>query len=126
MIASVIFAPAAQNCTLSLATTPQRFGEALVFGSVLDKDEYELVTRRISENIQLASTQDRAAATQYLADWLGASNVTAAVTLKSWSKPTIEKKTSVPDRSYPFASHLNLLATTVEGMFFDPDDYVER
>ena len=32
----------------------------------------------------------------------------------------------VPPRHHPFATHIDLLSDTVEGLSFDPDDYVER
>jgi hypothetical protein len=57
----------------------------------------------------------------YLEQWF------TTVTLKSPRQIPQSPLEAVPIRTFPFASHLNLLALPeVEGVFLDPDDFTER
>jgi hypothetical protein len=60
-----------------------------------------------------------------LRDYLETSFTTA--TLKLPSEMASPEAKRVPARQFPFARHLNLLALpTVEGLHFDPDEFVEH
>lgn len=122
-ICSVIFAPSSHNSTLASVTTHVRITEAIAFESLTDPDEF--VKRRMFENIRRAAPQVQTIFAEYLRDYLEKWFTTA--TLKLPSEVALPGLEAVPARSFPFASHFNLLGLPeVEGVFFDPDDFIER
>jgi len=77
------------------------------------------------ENMRRLGPELRELFARYLRDYLETSFTTA--TLKLPIEVAFPGAGRVPARSFPFADHLDLLALpTVEGISFDPDDFVER
>jgi len=85
----------------------------------------DFVTRRVFENLQRVEPELQGSAGEYLRTYLEQWFTT--VTLKSPSQIRQLPLEVIPIRTFPFTSHLNLLALPeVEGVFLDPDDFTER
>jgi hypothetical protein len=122
-LASVIFAPRPENYTLSSTsvTTQVRLGDAIVFESLVEQDP--LVTRRVLENLRRAGRDLQVLASEYMRGFLETSFTTATMEHPSEVMPAELER--VPGRKFPFASHLNLLGSPVEGLSFDLDEFSE-
>lgn len=117
-ICSVIFAPSPQNSTLTAITTKVRLTEAMV----ADPDDF--VKRRMVENVRRAAPEVRGVLAEYLRDYL--EKWFTVTTLNLPSRAPRMQVEAVPGRNFPFASHFNILSLPeVEGVFFDPDDFVD-
>lgn len=124
-IASVIFAPRPENYALSSTsvTIQVRLGDAIVFESLAGQDP--VLTRRVLENLRIAVPALQALVSEYMKSSLDTS-FTTTMTLE----PPIEDMSTghegVPCRKFPFASHLNLIGSPVEGLSFDLDEFSEE
>lgn len=121
-VCSVIFAPRAENYTLTSATTPMRFADAINFESLVEQNE--LVKLRLLRNMERAAPELQILIAEYLGDYLETSFTT--LTLKLPSDIVHRELERIPGRSFPFASHLNLVGPPAEGLSFDLDDFLKE
>lgn len=123
-IASVIFAPRPENYTLSSTsvTIQVRLGDAIVFEALAGQDP--VLTRRVLENLRRAGPDLQALVSEYMRGFLETSFTTTTMELPSEDMPAELER--VPGRKFPFASHLNLLGSPVEGLSFDLDEFSEE
>ena len=121
-VASVIFAPRPENYTLLSVSTRQRMSEAIALECFVQLDDS--VRRRIFDNLRRVVWSDPGVLVDCLHEYANTACTTATLTLPADVVPgQIE---AVPARTFPFATHLNLLDSPTEGVFFDPDDFIER
>ena len=122
-VVTAIFAPRYHNHTAISVTTGLQGAYAHVSEFPCYPDDF--VTRRVFENLHRVEPELRGIAGEYLRAYLEQWFTT--VTLKSPRQIPQSPLEAVPIRTFPFASHLNLLALPeVEGVFLDPDDFTER
>lgn len=122
-ISTIISFPRPQNYTLSSVTVEAKLAEAVGLEALTDPSGF--VTRRMFENIRRLGPGLQELLVAYLRDYLETSFTTT--TLKLPNEMASPEARRVPARHFPFARHLDLLALpTVEGIFFDPDEFVER
>ena len=121
-VCSVIFAPRPENYTLSSATTPMRFADAINFESLIEQNEF--VARRLLQIMNRAAPELQNLIAEYLRDYLETSFTT--LTVKLPSEIVHYQVERVPSRTFPSASHLNLVGPPVEGLSFDLDDLLEE
>lgn len=118
-VATRIFAPRARNYTLSLFTGSAQVGDKEALELAIDPNQ--LVMHRILENLRMASPSVRGIMAEYLREYLETSLMVPMVRLPAESSLGWEDHAT--RRTYPRASHLDLLALpTIEGVFVDPDD----
>ena len=122
-LCSVIFAPAPQNYTLSSVTNEMDFGEAIALEVLTNPEAF--VTGRMFESVRRLGPELKELFRTYLRDYCETSMIMSS--LMAPTKVSSQKTEQVPARRYPSSTHLNLLTLpTVEGLSFDPDDFVER
>lgn len=121
-VVSVIFAPRSDNYTLLSVSTRQRVSEAIALECCVQPDER--VRRRVFENLRRIVSSEPQVVADYLREYLNTSYTTAILTLPT--EIAIGQLDAVPARTFPFSTHLNLLSSPEEGLFFDPDDFAER
>lgn len=122
-VVTAIFAPSYHNHTAISVTTGVRgaYAHASEFPCYPD----DFVTRRVFENLQRVGPELQGIAGEYLRAYLEQWFTT--VTLKSPGQIAQSPLETIPIRTFPFSSHLNLLTLPeVEGVFIDPDDFTER
>jgi len=120
-VASIIFAPKPANYNLlsvsAKASTPEAIFEFFV-------QPGETLTRRIRENIRRAVFDNPGIILDCFREYGSNSCATIIQTLPTDFASALAEQ--VPARTFPFATHLNLLASPEEGWFFDPDALLER
>lgn len=119
-VASVIFAPRAQNYTLASVTFDQGVLEALGLDYWLNPEELP----RQKFLTGLGWTRIEWLISEYLRNYFEGPRTGVAVT--STIQHSQGAQHIVPSRAYPFATHLDLLGGGDEGIFVDPDDFVDR
>lgn len=117
---SLIYAPRPQNNTLALFGRNERLLDALTRAFIPPQSP--------ATNPEEMRKLGRAAAK--LLAWHARNyqetSFTIASTITLPSDISASEVEQVPFRTFPFINHLDLLASPEEGLFFDPDDYVER
>jgi hypothetical protein len=99
-----------------------RFADAINFESLIEQNEF--VARRLLQIMNRAAPELWNLIAEYLRDYLETSFTTLTVKLPSEiGHYQVER---VPSRTFPFASHLNLVGPPVEGLSFDLDDLLEE
>ena len=111
-IASIIFAPAQLNYTLSVVTMRMQLWDAFA-------QEYSSGLGRfvLTTTVPGSTTKDMSENFQR-----GTSSITQ--TISSPMGPA--EGQIVAARQFPFVRHYDFLSSPVEGIFFDPDDFVDR
>lgn len=121
-VSSVLFAPSSHNYSLSAVTSGISLVDAIVLECFSGLEQQPTahawqVGRRLADFYEgCPNISD----TSYLG-LIPTSSVT--MTLLGGTALITQP---VPLRQFPFVTHSNLLASPVEGTFFDPDDFVER
>jgi len=121
LIASVIFAPSASNCTLSSVTADVGIGEALTLEWMMaqEGDTVDQALRSRWRDVEEVKRFVSALCEQF--DAARTRVYGPALTMSTVLRP------EVPARTFPFAGHFDLLALpVVEGISFDVDDFVEH
>lgn len=119
-IASIIFAPRAQNYTLASVILDALSEQTSGLDYWLDPEE--LPRQKMLTGI--GWTRLEWIVSEYLRNYYIALESDVAVTVGG---RLAERGTEViPQRTFPFGSHLNLLGGGDEGIFVDPDESVER
>ncbi|MBI1956133.1 MAG: hypothetical protein HYS38_07035 [Acidobacteria bacterium] len=120
-VASIIFAPKPENYDLlsfcAKTSTPEAILEFFV-------QPDEKLTRRILENFRRAIIDNPGIVLDCLREYGSSSCATVTQTLPTNFALALAEQ--VPARTFPFATHLNLLASSEEGWFFDPDALLEH
>ena len=121
LIASVIFAPAARNVALSSVTRSPGISDILAFEWMTGEDEGTI------EQILRSRWRDGEELKRFVSALCGQLEVAPT----HGYGPAVSTSTAllpqVPDRSFPFARHFDLLALpVVEGISFDADEFVEH
>ncbi len=119
-IASVIFAPTQQNFTLLSSATEPAAPERIAMECLVHTGES--LPREILETYKMATLW--AHFSQYLREHMTTSSTTKTLVLPSeGAQLPIEE---VSARTFPFASHIDLLSKPIEGLLFDADDFDEH
>jgi len=116
-ITSAIFAPKAQNQTLLSVTLTDHPSEALALESWIDPDQ-RIPRQGVFEGP--GWTRVEQIISEYLRNYFTAMARGTSVTIST----ELARRQSVPARTFPFSSHLNLLGGTDEGIFVEPDDHI--
>jgi len=117
-VTSAIFAPKAQNQTLLSVLLAADPSDALALESWFDPDQ-RLPRQGVFEGPGWAHLEQ--IISEYLRNYFAVVARGTAVTVSTEST----RQHSVPSRTFPFATHLNLLGGTGEGLFVEPDDHVD-
>jgi hypothetical protein len=115
-ITSAIFAPKAQNQTLLSVMLTDDPSEALALESWIDPDQ------RVPRQAEFEGpgwTRLEQIISEYLRNYFTVAARGTSVTISNELA-----RQSVPARSFPFSTHLNLLGGTDEGIFVEPDDHI--
>ena len=119
-ITSVIFAPRPQNYTLSCVSAKDDPLEALGLEFWMNPEEI----RAQSLLASLRWTKLERMISDCLTDFFRGTLSQVAIALPG--EVVITGPRIIPERTFPFASHLDLLGETIEGVFINPDDYVNH
>jgi hypothetical protein len=120
-IVSVIFAPKLKNYTALSVNLNESSADWAALDCFVEADQ--ILGRNIYENLGKAIRKNALLISECLR-----MNYSGNSTTISFSLPGILPLTSdegVPARNYPFASHIDLLSSPVEGLDFDADDFYE-
>jgi len=121
LIASVIFAPAAREITLSSVTASSGISEALALEWMTTQDDKAI--RRILMN----RWGDIADINRFFSALCGQLEGAAIHRYGPSVAMSTTLPPQVPGRTFPFARHFDLLGLPIaEGMSFDADDFVEH
>lgn len=121
LLASVIFAPVAQNETLSSVTASEGVTEAFTLGWIMEQNKEKV--RRLSASRWPDAEEFKRFLLAFCSQW--ETVATPGFAARSALGAMIREQ--VPPRAFPFATHFNFgTLPVVEGAAFDVDDFVEH
>ena len=124
-VSTVIFAPRSQNYSLSAVSGRASLLEALALECLASIEEF--MTRfDAASNWKKTMPASLRLASECLSNLSVKIGYTTSVTLTLPTEVEQEAREPVAARAFPFITHHDFLTAPVEGLFFDPDDFVER
>jgi hypothetical protein len=119
IVTSPIFAPRPENYALSSVGAQEPALDAVALECLMQFEEP--AKQRVLDRIRMAAWQKLVA--EYLRGYLQTSVTAPASSLPSELRTV--GRLQIPGRTFPFASHLNLLESPIEGLVIDLDEFLE-
>lgn len=124
-VSSILFAPPQQNYSLSAVSMTMSLVDALALEWFSGVNEVIAEPRLLGS--WLTNTYEKHGRNpDSVTLSISPTGATSSVTLATCSETTLRAVPSISTRRFPFVNHYDLLKSPVEGLFFDPDDFVER